>query len=92
MKTSGTWSAKITAIIAQNQICFLKFQRILMATAITPRTITTANPTSSLPFCLPFALKHDSVPVLKEAIVSCAKVYADSINVGVSVEISDSVN
>ena len=37
------------AMVAQNQTCFLKFQRILIATIVTPRTMQTVSPISALP-------------------------------------------
>ena len=48
MRTNGTWSAKITIMIAQNQTCFLKCQRILMAMIISPNTMQAANAISAL--------------------------------------------
>ncbi len=37
------------AMLAQNQTCFLKFQRILMANIIIPKTIKSVSPISALP-------------------------------------------
>ena len=49
IRINGIWSAKITAMIAQNQMCLLKSQWSLMANIVIPKTMKTVSPISALP-------------------------------------------
>ena len=48
LNTKGMWSAKITAMVTENQIRFFKFQWTLMARIITPNTMQATRPASAL--------------------------------------------